>query len=355
MQSRNHFFLQKLKANGFYVALGVGLLAVMAAVAVYTVDHGGLTLAGRDGETDYGLVSREEEPVLETNAKPIRASEKEARTNEAVLESSLKKEREQFPAAEAEKDVILEAVAGQETGASAGTDGMPVMASAGTDAAATGGNGTSAAGVGPEGTPVAAGSGTEGMAAAGSGTEGMAASGTAVETGQSGMTTASAETDGAAVGSGAEPDKLPVTADAGQLDFTSDKTLTWPVKGEVILPYSMKTTVYFKTLDQYRCNPGMLIAAGNGTTVKNAYLGKVTKVTSDNTYGNMVTVYLGNDYSVVYGQLDMIYVKEGDHVKAGASIGTIGNPTDCFQAEGSHLFFQMLKGDEPVDPMGFME
>lgn len=150
-------------------------------------------------------------------------------------------------------------------------------------------------------------------------------------------------------------DTVPTSVDAGQLDFNSEKTITWPVNGEVILPYSMETTVYFKTLEQYQCNPGMLIKAGTGTTVQNAYLGKVTSVTSDDTYGNMVTLYIGNDYSIVYGQLDMIYVKEGDFVKAGQSIGTVGNPTDCFTSEGSHLFFQMKCGEEVVDPMLYIE
>ena len=78
-------------------------------------------------------------------------------------------------------------------------------------------------------------------------------------------------------------------------------------------------------------------------------------MTSDNTYGNLVTIYLGNDYSAVYGQLDTVYVKEGDFVKAGESVGTIGKPTDSFEEEGSHLFFELLKGDTPVNPMEFME
>ncbi len=148
---------------------------------------------------------------------------------------------------------------------------------------------------------------------------------------------------------------IPTTVDAGQLDFNSEKTITWPVNGEVLIPYSMETTVHFKTLDQYKCNPGMMIQAGMGTTVQNAYLGQVTNVTSDNTYGNMVTLYIGNDYSITYGQLDTIYVKEGDFVKAGQSIGTVGNPTDSFTQEGSHLFFQMSCGEETVDPMLYIE
>ena len=84
-------------------------------------------------------------------------------------------------------------------------------------------------------------------------------------------------------------------------------------------------------------------------------MGKVTKVTSDDIYGNLVTVYIGNDYSLVYGQLDTIYVKEGDYIKAGDSIGTIGNPTDSFEEEASHLFFEMTEKDTPVDTMLFIE
>ena len=152
-----------------------------------------------------------------------------------------------------------------------------------------------------------------------------------------------------------QEESIPTTVDAGQLDFNSEQTITWPVNGEVLIPYSMETTVHFKTLDQYRCNPGMMIQAGVGTTVQNAYLGQVTNVTSDNTYGNMVTLYIGNDYSITYGQLDTIYVKEGDFVKAGQSIGTIGKPTDSFTEEGSHLFFQMSCGEETVDPMLYIE
>ncbi len=152
-----------------------------------------------------------------------------------------------------------------------------------------------------------------------------------------------------------ETSQVPTHADTGRLDFNSEKTITWPINGEVILPYSMETTVYFKTLDQYKCNPGMLIQAGVGDTVQNAYLGQVTSVTSDDTYGNMVTLYIGNDYSIVYGQLDAVYVKEGDFVKAGETIGTIGNPTDSFTEEGSHLFFQMNTGEEVIDPMLFIE
>ena len=186
-------------------------------------------------------------------------------------------------------------------------------------------------------------------------TEDMADAEAAKEHEQSDETADAPSTANEQEASSEDGEAVPTAGDTGRLDFNSEKTITWPINGEVILPYSMETTVYYETLDQYKCNPGMLIQAGVGTTVQNAYLGQVTSVTSDNTYGNMVTLYIGNEYSIVYGQLDAVYVKEGDFIKAGQSIGTVGNPTDSFAKEGSHLFFQMKCGEETVDPMMYIE
>lgn len=186
-------------------------------------------------------------------------------------------------------------------------------------------------------------------------TEDMADAEAAKEHEQSDETADAPSTANEQEASSEDGEAVPTAGDTGRLDFNSEKTITWPINGEVILPYSMETTVYYETLDQYKCNPGMLIQAGVGTTVQNAYLGQVTSVTSDNIYGNLVTLYIGNEYSIVYGQLDAVYVKEGDFVKAGQSIGTVGNPTDSFAKEGSHLFFQMKCGEETVDPMMYIE
>ncbi len=264
MKNRDTTFLQKLKDNAFYVALGLGLLAVLAVVAVYTVEQNGNQIAQNEVDlnkaSDYSQIATEGVKTTETNAKTVK---REQKTTEHATTEVAKSATEQMSSTQKVSESVTN--------------------------------------------------------------------------------------------TGSEQSTLPVTTDIGELNFSSDKTITWPVKGEVILPFSMETTVYFKTLDQYQCNPGMLIAAGSGSTVKNAYLGKVTKVTSDDVYGNLVTVYIGNDYSLVYGQLDTIYVKEGDYVKAGESIGTIGKPTDSFLEEGSHLFFEMLQKDTPVDPALFIE
>jgi murein DD-endopeptidase MepM/ murein hydrolase activator NlpD len=282
MQKRDNSILQKVKDNAFYVALGLGLIAILAVVAVYTLEQNGGNLAQNDTDvktaSDYAE-SKEETQTNVTSGEVTRKSEDTAAdTDSAKTTGSSKKQTTSGDSEDAENATSKQSDSS------------------------------------------------------------LAASGEVTDKNE---TTTS--------------EQIPVTTDVGELNFNSEKTISWPVSGTVILPYSMDTTVYFKTLDQYRCNPGMLISAGNGTTVQSAYLGQVTKVTSDNTYGNMVTMYLGNNYSVVYGQLDAVYVKEGDFVKEGASVGTIGNPTDSFSQEGSHLFFQMYDGDEPIDPVLFME
>lgn len=272
MNNNDTTLLQKIKDNAFYVALGVGIIAILAVIAIYSTRRGGTSY----NDTEVDLNQASDYSSIATEDARDNAGRERNRFNTSDYRESSKSSEEIARRQSSEVN--------NDTKSDSNADKVSV--------------------------------------------------------------------DEVSVDDG---EQLPVTADVGELNFGSDKTLEWPVAGDVILPYSMETTVYYKTLDQYRTNPGILIAAGSGSTVKNAYLGKVVKVTSDNTYGNMVTLYIGNDYSAVYGQLDTIYVKEGDYVKAGESIGTIGKPTDSFEDEGSHLFFKLMKGDDPVDPIAFME
>lgn len=270
MDNQEQSFLQKVKDNAFYVALGLGLLAVLAVVAVYTVEQNEQRLVQQKTEQDIEL-------VLETTEDTIDVAE------DSVTEHPLEEWYSNMDEAETESE--------NEEIAEINSNEMEMTTEE--------------------------------------------------------ETTENVETQ--------EASAMIQNEFQGELNFTSDKTITWPIGGTVLLPFSMETTVYFKTLDQYRCNPGMLIQADEGEEIHNSYLGQVTNITSDDTYGNMVTLYIGNDYSLVYGQLDEIYVEEGQFVKMGEIIGTISAPTDTFSSEGSHLFFQMIKDEEAIDPMLFVE
>lgn len=133
--------------------------------------------------------------------------------------------------------------------------------------------------------------------------------------------------------------------------FNEEKGLLWPVKGDVVLKYSMSNTIYFKTLAQYKCNPGIVISAKEGTNVKAAADCTVTKVEKDEELGTVVTTDIGNSYTVLYGQLDNISVNKGDVLKEGDVLGTVAAPTKYFTEEGSNLYFQVKQGKETIDPL----
>lgn len=133
--------------------------------------------------------------------------------------------------------------------------------------------------------------------------------------------------------------------------FNEETGLLWPVKGDVILKYSMNNSVYFKTLAQYRCNPGIMISAKVGKQVKAAADCRVTKVEKSDELGTVVTTDIGNKYTVSYGQLDNISVTKGDELKEGDIIGTVAKPTKYYTEEGSNLYFQVKESGNTVDPL----
>lgn len=133
--------------------------------------------------------------------------------------------------------------------------------------------------------------------------------------------------------------------------FQEEKGLLWPVKGDVLLKYSMSNTIYFKTLAQYKCNPGIVISAKKGSKVKAAADCTVTKIEKNEELGTIVTTDIGSSYTVSYGQLDNISVNKGDELKEGDVIGTVAAPTKYYTQEGSNLYLQVMEGKETVDPL----
>ena len=88
-------------------------------------------------------------------------------------------------------------------------------------------------------------------------------------------TSAAEETQRAAAANPNREDDLAAEAGAGGsaaqalvLDFTADSRMLWPVRGNVLLDYSMDKTIYFPTLDQYKCNPGIVIQSDVSTPVE---------------------------------------------------------------------------------------
>ncbi|WP_343210270.1 M23 family metallopeptidase [Anaerolentibacter hominis] len=135
------------------------------------------------------------------------------------------------------------------------------------------------------------------------------------------------------------------------LTFNEEEGLAWPVTGNILLDYNMDSVVYFKTLNQYKCNPALLIEGRVGNPVFAAAESVVTKVENREETGLTVTTSIGNDYEVLYGQLTDIVVKEGSQIKEGDLIGYIAEPTSYYTKEGGNLWFQVMEDGKPVNPL----
>ena len=138
------------------------------------------------------------------------------------------------------------------------------------------------------------------------------------------------------------------------LSFNQEKGIMWPVKGEVIMKFSPDTVVYYKSLGSYKTNPAVVIAAATGSNVSSGTDAVVTDIGENEEIGKYVITSIGDDYKIIYGQLDNIQVKQGTRLKEGEIIGTIAAPTKYYIEEGSNLYLKMICDDQPVDPLIFL-
>lgn len=173
------------------------------------------------------------------------------------------------------------------------------------------------------------------------------------------------ESQGETLPEGEDPGEAPVgegTADSAvetgtpqvvnspELSFAESEGLTRPLEGEVILPFSMDSSIYFTTLDQYKYNPAMIIAAEPGTDVVACADGQVRKICNTRENGQTVIIDLGNGYSMTYGQLTDVSVTEGSYIGEGSLIAKVAEPSIYYSAEGANLYLHLEKDGVPVNP-----
>lgn len=139
------------------------------------------------------------------------------------------------------------------------------------------------------------------------------------------------------------------------VNFQEDSLLSWPAAGTVLMDYNMDSTVYFETLNQYKYNPAMIISSQVGNQVVASAKGIVEWITIDEETGTTLKLNLGNDYSLIYGQLKEVAVAEGQVVEQGQLLGYVSEPTKYYIEEGSNLYFEMQKDGKPVDPYLYLE
>ena len=135
-----------------------------------------------------------------------------------------------------------------------------------------------------------------------------------------------------------------------------DPTFKYPVIGEVLTEYAKDKLVYSNTLDEWITHTGIDIKAEKTTVVKASADGTVKAIKTDPRYGLTVVIEHTNGFSTVYSNLlTAEFVKEGEKVTSGQTIGTVGNTASFEILDESHLHFEILKNGEQIDPNMYLK
>jgi hypothetical protein len=118
-----------------------------------------------------------------------------------------------------------------------------------------------------------------------------------------------------------------------------------PSKGQVSSHFGMRK---HPVTGENKMHKGLDIAAPTGTPVQSTKSGKVVETGYDaDGAGNYVVVDHGGGVKSKYFHLDEINVKEGQDLKAGQQLGTVGNTG---MSTGPHLHFEVHVNGQAVDP-----
>ncbi len=136
-----------------------------------------------------------------------------------------------------------------------------------------------------------------------------------------------------------------------RLHFDQETGLLWPVEGDILIEYSADKVVFFPTLSQFKTNPALIIGSEVGEDVKASANGVVKSIEKNDETGTTVTIAIGDDFRIVYGQLKDVSVSKGDEVSEGQVIGKIAKPTKYYSVEGANLYYQVKQKGETVNPL----
>ena len=128
-------------------------------------------------------------------------------------------------------------------------------------------------------------------------------------------------------------------------------TFIKPIDGEILKEYAKDSLVYSETLKEWTTHLGIDIKAERATIVKSATDGIVKYIKNDPRYGLTIIIEHSNGFETRYANLlTTEFVSEGETIKAGQTIGTVGDSAIYEIVDESHLHFELLKDSESVNP-----
>ena len=121
-------------------------------------------------------------------------------------------------------------------------------------------------------------------------------------------------------------------------------SLPWPTDGRIVGGFGEQVHPRFGTRTFKR---GIDIEAGDGAGIVAVYAGHVVYTGWFKGYGNLIILDHGNDYYTLYAHAAEIRVHEGDDVRQGQIIGTVG---DTGSLAGPRMYFEVRYQGRPQDP-----
>ena len=117
------------------------------------------------------------------------------------------------------------------------------------------------------------------------------------------------------------------------------------------LPKGKVTAHFGKTEKQQKFHQGIDLKAPEGTIVRAAADGQVTKAEYNKGYGHQVEITHQDGLKTTYAHLLSFDVKPGDTVKSGQDIGKVGKSGKTHKP---HLHFEVWRKKKRVDPKKFV-
>lgn len=135
-----------------------------------------------------------------------------------------------------------------------------------------------------------------------------------------------------------------------------DPSFVKPVEGEIIKEYSKENLIYSETLKEWTTHTGIDIQSELTTVVKASAEGTVKSIKNDPRYGLTVIIEHVNGFETRYSNLlTAEFVKVGEKVTTGQTIGTVGNTASFEVLDKPHMHFEILKNSEYLDPTTYIK
>ena len=139
-------------------------------------------------------------------------------------------------------------------------------------------------------------------------------------------------------------------------DKAQEIKFIYPVEGEVIKEFAKDSLIYSETLEEWVTHTGIDIKAERATVVKSVADGTVKSIKNDPRFGLTVTIEHSDGYTSSYSSLlTAEFVKEGEKVTQGQTIGTVGNSAVFEVAQDNHLHFELLKDGSNINPEMYLK